>query len=83
MPCKAWHVTLSRAGKFAAQGVRCVVHYQISASADVYVHRCGRTARAEQDGLAVALVTPREAPRFTALLRVGSFGLVENATMSW
>ncbi|BDA45127.1 DEAD-box ATP-dependent RNA helicase 13 [Coccomyxa sp. Obi] len=50
-------------------GVRCVVHYQIPASADVYVHRCGRTARAAQDGLAVALVTPREAPRFTALLR--------------
>ncbi|CAL8469133.1 g8674 [Coccomyxa elongata] len=50
-------------------GVRCVVHYQIPASADVYVHRCGRTARAAEDGLAVALVTPREAPRFTALLR--------------
>lgn len=50
--------------------MRCVVHYQIPASADVYVHRCGRTARAAQDGLAVALVTPREAPRFTALLRV-------------
>ncbi len=47
------------------------MHYQIPASADVYVHRCGRTARAAEDGLAVALVTPREAPRFTALLRVG------------
>lgn len=47
-----------------------MVHYQIPASADVYVHRSGRTARAAQDGLAVALVTPREAPRFAALLRV-------------
>lgn len=54
------------------QGVRCVVHYQIPASADVYVHRSGRTARAAEEGLAVALVTPREAPRFTALLRVSA-----------
>jgi ATP-dependent RNA helicase DDX24/MAK5 len=52
-----------------AQGVRCVVHYQVPASADVYVHRCGRTARAGAEGLAVTLVTPRDAPRYAALLQ--------------
>jgi len=57
------------AGRVRAQGVRCVVHYQVPASADVYVHRCGRTARGEADGLAVALVTPREAPRYAALMQ--------------
>ncbi|KAK9818992.1 hypothetical protein WJX81_001386 [Elliptochloris bilobata] len=50
-------------------GVRCVVHYQVPASADVYVHRSGRTARAAADGLAVSLVTPREAPRYAALMQ--------------
>lgn len=49
--------------------MRCVVHYQVPASADVYVHRSGRTARAAADGLAVTLVTPREAPRYAALMQ--------------
>lgn len=48
----------------------CVVHYQVPAALDVYVHRCGRTARAEAEGISVALVTPKEAPRFAALLKV-------------
>ena len=47
----------------------CVVHYQLPASVDVYVHRSGRTARAEAEGLAIALVTPKENARFQALLR--------------
>ncbi len=51
------------------QDVRCVIHYQIPASADVYVHRCGRTARAEQDGIAIALVTPTDSNRFASLFR--------------
>ena len=47
-----------------------MVHYQIPATVDVYVHRSGRTARANEDGLAVALVTPREAARYIALQQV-------------
>ena len=38
---------------------RCVVHYQLPASVDIYVHRSGRTARAEEEGIAIALVTPK------------------------
>lgn len=49
--------------------VRCVVHYQLPASLDVYVHRSGRTARADKDGIAIALVTPKEDARYRALLR--------------
>ena len=52
------------------QGVRCVIHYQIPASVDIYVHRSGRTARADADGLAIALVAPKEAPRYAALQQV-------------
>ena len=50
--------------------MRCVVHYQIPASVDIYVHRSGRTARGDADGLAIALVAPKEAPRYTALQQV-------------
>lgn len=46
---------------------RCVIHYQLPASVDIYVHRSGRTARAESDGLAVSLVVPKERGRFIAL----------------
>ena len=52
------------------KGVQTVVHYQIPASADTYIHRCGRTARTGgADGLAVSLVAPNEAARWAALLR--------------
>lgn len=44
-----------------------MVHYQLPASADVYVHRSGRTARAAQEGIAIALVTPQEAGRYQGL----------------
>ncbi|KAK4701559.1 ATP-dependent RNA helicase DDX24/MAK5, partial [Phenoliferia sp. Uapishka_3] len=37
-----------------------VVHYNLPRSADVYVHRSGRTARAGQEGLALQLVAPEE-----------------------
>ncbi len=39
--------------------VACVIHYQMPASADTYIHRCGRTGRVgSSDGLSVALVAP-------------------------
>lgn len=40
----------------------CVVHYQLPASVDVYVHRSGRTARADAEGISIALVTPKARP---------------------
>ena len=51
--------TPHHAGGAVLQGVRCVIHYQIPASVDIYVHRSGRTARGSADGLAVALVAPK------------------------
>ncbi|EFJ42527.1 hypothetical protein VOLCADRAFT_31081, partial [Volvox carteri f. nagariensis] len=52
-------------------GVTTVVHYQLPASADTYIHRCGRTARGlEGDGISIALVSPAEAARFAGLGRV-------------
>ncbi|GER55891.1 DEAD-box ATP-dependent RNA helicase [Striga asiatica] len=50
-------------------GVRTVVHYQLPLSAEVYVHRCGRTARASTDGCSIALVSPNDASKFAALCK--------------
>ena len=41
-------------------GVDFVVHYQLPRSAEVYVHRSGRTARAGTRGLSIALVEPSD-----------------------
>ncbi|KAJ2237754.1 ATP-dependent RNA helicase [Coemansia sp. RSA 1722] len=40
--------------------VEYVIHYQIPRSGDLYVHRSGRTARANQQGLAIMMVSPEE-----------------------
>ena len=50
------------------KGVELVVHYQVPRQADAYVHRCGRTGRANQLGVSVALVTPKERSRYLAML---------------
>ncbi|CAN3368122.1 ATP-dependent RNA helicase Mak5p [Diutina catenulata] len=38
-----------------------VVHYHLPKSADVYIHRSGRTARAGKEGVALMLCSPEEA----------------------
>lgn len=49
--------------------VRCVIHYNVPFAADLYIHRSGRTARVEADGLALSIVTPSETLRFNALFK--------------
>ncbi|TIB12476.1 hypothetical protein E3P92_02529 [Wallemia ichthyophaga] len=46
-----------------------VVHYQVPRTADAYIHRSGRTARAQRSGLAVLLVSPEERRMANDLLR--------------
>ncbi|KAK6204389.1 P-loop containing nucleoside triphosphate hydrolase protein [Scheffersomyces amazonensis] len=38
-----------------------VVHYHLPRSADVYIHRSGRTARAGKEGVSIMLCSPNEA----------------------
>lgn len=45
-----------------------VVHYQLPRSADVYVHRNGRTARAKREGFSLQLCGPDEQKMSRALL---------------
>lgn len=47
--------------------VQHVVHYHVPKSADLYVHRSGRTARAGLDGVSVVLCSPDEVAPFTKL----------------
>jgi ATP-dependent RNA helicase DDX24/MAK5 len=42
------------------QGIDVIVHYHVPRSADMYVHRSGRTARAEHAGKSVLLCSPDE-----------------------
>ncbi|KAI0792409.1 P-loop containing nucleoside triphosphate hydrolase protein [Abortiporus biennis] len=52
-----------------------VIHYQIPRSADVYVHRNGRTARAMRDGFSLLMCAPDERRLVRALM--GSLGRQE------
>lgn len=40
--------------------VDTVIHYQLPATREAYIHRSGRTARAENSGLSIALVGPKD-----------------------
>uniref|UniRef100_A0A915PY16 ATP-dependent RNA helicase n=1 Tax=Setaria digitata TaxID=48799 RepID=A0A915PY16_9BILA len=40
--------------------VEHVIHYQVPKTAEIYIHRCGRTARAAKEGLAVLLIDSQD-----------------------
>lgn len=57
--------TVLIASDVAARGldipnIQHVIHYHLPRSADVYVHRSGRTARAEKEGVSVMICSPEE-----------------------
>jgi len=47
--------------------IQSVIHYDVARSPQVYVHRSGRTARANQTGTAVSLVSPEDAAHHKAI----------------
>lgn len=57
--------TVLIASDVAARGldipqIEHVIHYHLPRTADVYIHRSGRTARASNEGVAVVLCSPQE-----------------------
>ena len=42
-------------------GIQHVIHYHLPRSADVYIHRSGRTARGDKKGVSVMICSPEEA----------------------
>ncbi|KAJ4435535.1 hypothetical protein ANN_18151, partial [Periplaneta americana] len=49
--------------------VQHVIHYQVPRTSESYVHRSGRTARAQKEGLTLLLIEPSEVPFYTRLCR--------------
>ncbi|XP_020701403.1 DEAD-box ATP-dependent RNA helicase 13 isoform X2 [Dendrobium catenatum] len=50
-------------------GIRTVVHYQLPHSAEVYIHRSGRTARSSFDGCSIALISSSDKAKFSSLCK--------------
>jgi len=48
--------------------VQHVIHYQIPTNVDVFVHRSGRTARAQSVGVSLLLVSPEDAPKYKKII---------------
>jgi ATP-dependent RNA helicase RhlE len=48
-------------------GIAHVINYEVPYTAEMYVHRVGRTGRAEAAGTAITLVAPDEAPTLHAI----------------
>jgi len=44
-----------------------VIHYQIPTNAEIYIHRSGRTARANLSGISVMFVCPKEAKAYRTI----------------
>lgn len=49
--------------------VEHVVHFQLPRTADAYIHRSGRTARAKADGFSLQMCSPEERRQQIALMR--------------
>ncbi len=49
------------------EDIDMVINFDVPPDAEDYVHRIGRTARAESDGLAYTLITPKDQRRFYAI----------------
>jgi ATP-dependent RNA helicase DDX24/MAK5 len=50
-------------------GVKHVIHYQVPRSAEIYVHRSGRTARSTSEGLSVMLIQPEEINLYRKIIK--------------
>lgn len=49
--------------------IQHVIHYQVPRTAEVYIHRSGRTARASQEGLSILLIESAEVSRYHQLCK--------------
>lgn len=50
-------------------GVEHIIHYQLARTPDLYVHRSGRTARAQRQGISIMLCSPDELKAYRATCR--------------
>ncbi len=57
-------------------GIGHIVNYDVPTTVDTYVHRVGRTGRADAEGTAVTLASPDEVPALRAIERALKLNLV-------
>jgi ATP-dependent RNA helicase RhlE len=58
-------------------GIGHIINYEVPTSIDTYVHRVGRTARAEKEGTAITLATPDEVPHLRTIERALKVSMVD------
>jgi len=51
-------------------GIQYVLHYHLPRTVDLFVHRSGRTARANQKGLSLSIVSPQEHKLYASICTV-------------
>jgi superfamily II DNA/RNA helicase len=69
---KAGHIDVLVATDIVSRGIdiddiRMVINYDVPHDAEDYVHRIGRTARADRDGAAITFVNEKDVSRFMAI----------------
>lgn len=69
---KAGHIDVLVATDIVARGIdiddiRMVINYDVPHDSEDYVHRIGRTARADRDGTAITFVNEKDVSRFMAI----------------
>lgn len=57
--------------------VKHVIHYQVPRTSENYIHRSGRTARANNDGITVLLMEPKEVNEYVKLCRTLKRGKIQ------
>ncbi|KAK7865654.1 hypothetical protein R5R35_006911 [Gryllus longicercus] len=66
-PCGLLLATDVAARGLDIPNVQHVIHYQVPRTVESYVHRSGRTARAQKEGITVLIMEPEEAPAYLRL----------------
>lgn len=61
--------------------VEHVIHYQVPRTGENYVHRSGRTARSNQEGIAVLFMEPKEVNDYVKLCRTLKRGTFSNRAL--
>jgi len=77
---RSGHARVLVATDVAARGIDVddisfVVNYEVPATADDYIHRVGRTARAGRNGAALTLVSPEEEANLASIERIAGIRL--------
>lgn len=50
--------------------IELIINYDVPHEGEDYIHRIGRTARAESDGIAITLISPQEQYKFARIERL-------------